>query len=74
MYMYMYVYIYIYIYIIYTHKYIDTHLKKNVTVYLLRKCLGGPDMKQRSAGNPVKNFENNFVSYYVWNLVFHAFY
>ena len=29
----------------YTHKYIETHLKKNVTVYFLGDCLGGPDMK-----------------------------
>ena len=42
---YMYIYIYIHIYIMLhhimlcTHKYMQTHLRKNVTVYLLRKCL-----------------------------------
>lgn len=30
----------------YTHKFLYTHLKKNVTVYFLRNYLGGPDMKQ----------------------------
>ena len=47
-----------YIYIIYIHRshrniytYIHTRLKKNVTVYLLRKYLGGPDMKERIVGN-----------------------
>ena len=61
MYIYQYIYIliyYIYICIIYIHRthrniytYIHTHLKKNVSVYLLRKYLGGPDMKKRIVGN-----------------------
>ena len=38
---------YMVLYVIYTH------LKKTVTVDLLRKCLGGPDMKKRSVGNPL---------------------
>ena len=41
----MYLHIYLYKHIVYIHTNIYTHIKKNVTVYLLRKCLRGPDMK-----------------------------
>ena len=55
LYIYAIVYIFLYNIFIYICKYIfiyivfnlhtEIHLKKNVTVYLLRKCLRGPDMK-----------------------------
>ena len=42
---YLYLHIYLYKHIVYIHTNIYTHIKKNVTVYFLRKCLGGPDLK-----------------------------
>ena len=65
MYICIYMYIYIYVYIsfihIYTHKYMHKHLK-NVTVYLPRKCSGGPYL-EKSVGNSLNELILVFLKY-----------
>ena len=51
---------------LYTHR-----LKKSLAAYLLKKCLGGSDMKWRSLGNSLDElvlfFLKKYMSYYVWH-------
>ena len=60
-------------YFIYTHANIYIHLEKGFIDYLLRKCLGGPDIKYRSVRSSQDELIlfslNKCLRCYIWNLV-----
>ena len=63
----------LYIYFIYTQKFIQTHLRKIVTVHVLKQCLGGSDIKSRSVGNSLDElilfFLKKYLWHHIWNFV-----